>query len=148
METNPDFVIFDGGTNDGFNPTISPLGTFDHNRYDAPNDKTTSFSSAFEYTIYHMITAYPNAKIGYIIPYKQISYNGNIDVYDITGTAYFNRAIEICKKWGVPYLDLREKSDLCYQIPALQSKFSDFVHINGDGYDYSYNIVAEWLKTL
>lgn len=148
VETNPDFVLFDGGTNDGFNPTISPLGTFDANRYDVPNDRYSSFSSAFEYTIYQMITAYPNAKIGYVIPYKQVSYNGNIDVYDITGKAYFDRAIEICKKWGVPVLDLREKSILNYQITALQSKFTDFVHINGDGYDYSYNIVAEWMKTL
>ena len=147
-DTTPDFVIFDGGTNDGFNRTLSPLGSFDNARYDIPTDKNTSFSTAFEYIIYNLITAYPNSKIGYIIPYKQISYNQSLDVYDITGTAYFNRAIEICEKWGVPYLDLRKKSVLNYQIPALQSKFNDMVHINSDGYDYSYNIVAEWLKTL
>ena len=147
-ETSPDYVIFDGGTNDGFNSEISPLGTFDDSRYDQPTDKTTSFSSAFEYVIWQIITAYPNAKIGYIIPYKQISYNQSLDVYDITGKTYFDRAVEICEKWGVPYLDLRNKTALNYQVTALQSKFTDMVHINSDGYDYSYNIVAGWMKTL
>lgn len=147
-ETAPDYVIFDGGTNDNFNKTLSPLGTYDADRYDTPNDKTTSFSSAFEYTIVKIITAYPNAKIGYIVPYKLISYNQNIDAYDISGKSYFDRAVEICKKWGVPYLDLREHTPLNYQIEALQDNFTDFVHINSDGYDLTYNIVAKWLETI
>lgn len=148
VNINPDYIIFEGGVNDFFNPSLSPLGTYNPDRYDTPNDKTTSFSSAFEYCIYQMITAYPNAKIGYVVPYKMVSYNSNINVYDISGKAYFDRAVEICKKWGVPVLDMREQCDLNYQISALQSKFTDHVHINTDGYDYSYNVIGEWLKTL
>lgn len=147
-ETNPDFVIFDGGTNDAFNPMISPLGSFNPARYDIPADRTTSFSSAFEYTVISTITAYPNAKVGYVIPYKQVAYNSNIDVYDEIGKAYFDRAKEICKKWGVPCLDLREVSMLNYQIPAMQSKFIDQTHINVSGYDYSYDIIANWMQTI
>lgn len=147
-ETDPDYVIFDGGTNDAFNPAISPLGTFDPTRYDVPTDKTTSFSSAFEYTVVTMVSAYPNAKIGYVIPYKQVSYNVGLDVYDEIGKAYFDRAKEICKKWGVPCLDLREQSMLNYQIPALQSKFTDQTHINTNGYDYTYDMIAAWLQTI
>lgn len=146
-DTGPDYVIFDGGTNDGFNTTLCPLGDIDTTRYDVPSDETT-FTGAFESLIYKVVTAYPNAKIGYIIPYKQISYNSNIDVYDITGTAYFDRAIEVCEKWGVPYLDLRKKTVLNYQISAIQDKFIDMVHIDSDGYDYSYKIVGEWMKSL
>lgn len=148
VETDPDYVIFDGGTNDGFNRTLSPLGEFDPARFDTQTDKTTSFSTAFEYVIYTLKQTYPNAKIGYIAPYLQISYNQNIDVYDRTGRIYFDRAIELCEKWGVPYLDLRKKSNLNYQIPAMQKYYKDIVHINGDGYDYTVDIVYEWLKTL
>ena len=150
--TNPNYIIFDGGINDFYQTKASnadkfPIGEIDVERYIQPSDEAT-FANAFESYIYKTINKYPNAKIGYIIPYKIASKHPTYDIWETSGTAYFEMAISICKKWGIPYLDLREKTQMNYTIPSEQQFFNDNTHANALGYEKTLNIVEEWLKTL
>lgn len=135
-----DYIIFDGGANDYFNR--QPLGTMSSD-YSASGLDTSTFIGAFEQVCYNLISNYPATKIGYIIPYKMQT------AADIEAQkAYFDAAIECCKKWGVPYLDLRYMTDLNYNISSMTTYFKDNVHINKSGYQFTENIVAEWIRSI
>lgn len=103
-----DYVIFEGGTNDadlldestGLGAISSDYETFD----------TATFTGAFESLILKILTTYPDAKIGYIIPQKMGQ--GLFDSTNSKRRRYFDCAIEVCKKWGVPYVDLWNENPL------------------------------------
>ena len=76
--------------------------------------------------------------------------------------AFFEKAIEICRKWGIPYVDLWEN---CYLNPCLPwmvnlekteaENIADNIcyyayaqHLTGRGYDVTAEIIETWLKTL
>ena len=134
-----DYLIFDGGANDFFNRT--PVGTLSDN-YSGSYD-TTTVVGAFEQVCYNLLTNYPETKLGYIIPYKMQTY-ADIQVQK----TYFDALIEACKKWGVPYLDLRYMTGLNYNIASQQMYFKDSVHINKAGYVFTENIIAEWIRSI
>ena len=142
---NADYLIFEGGVNDHFHN--SPLGTFDPDRYDIPANPT-NFTEYFEKLISKLADEYPNSKVGYVIPYKMTSYNQTLDVYDNIGKQYFDRAKEICNKWGIPVLDMREKTPITWIQSNYRRYFTDEVHINKAGYTFTFEIIAEWMKTL
>ena len=109
-----DYIIFEGGTNDAdqLKSDDSNLGTIDYSKFS--DFDTSTFTGAFEALILKILTSYPNAKIGYIVAQKM-----GMTPYDSTNSArrqYFDRAIEVCKKWGIPYIDLWNGSPL---NPAL-----------------------------
>lgn len=135
-----DYLIFDGGANDFFNRIT--LGTISAD-YTANNLDTETYLGAMEQVCYNLLTNYPTSKIGYIIPYKMQGYQ------DIEGQkAYFDGAIEVCKKWGIPYLDLRYMCGLNYGIASMQQYFKDNVHIGKNGYQFTENIIAEWIRSI
>lgn len=102
-----DFVIFEGGCNDadilgedGLGEISDDFTTFD----------TATFSGAMESLILGLLTNWPDAKLGYIVAQKM----GNAP-YTSAGSLrrrYFDRAVEICEKWGIPVLDLWKTSPL------------------------------------
>lgn len=99
-----DYVIFEGGFNDGELLSADGIGVFSHSGY-SPSVSATDFTAAFEALVYQIITAFPAAKIGYIIPQKMgvsSSYSGE----DNLSRRFFDRAAEVCRKWGIPVLDL------------------------------------------
>lgn len=135
-----DYLIFDGGANDYFNRI--PLGEITTD-YSASALDTSTYIGALEQVCYNLITNYPYAKKGYIIPYKMQNYA------DIQAQKqYFDNAIDVCKKWGIPVLDMRYMCDLNYNIPSLQTYFKDNVHIAESGYRLTEGIVEEWIKTI
>ena len=135
-----DYIIFDGGANDYFNR--QPLGTMSDD-YSASSLDTSTYIGAFEQVCYNLISNYPDTKFGYIIPYKMQT------AADIEAQKeYFDAAIECCKKWGIPYLDLRYMTDLNYNISSLTKYFKDNVHINKAGYQFTENIIAEWIRSI
>ena len=75
---------------------------------------------------------------------------------------YFDEAVKICIKWGIPYLDLWNG---CYLNPRLPwmydpSKtaeendrentcfYADGQHLTAKGYDFTADIIESWLNSL
>jgi lysophospholipase L1-like esterase len=159
--TELDYLIFEGGTNDAdlLGWEEEKLGKFDIADYSGNYDDTT-FTGAVESLLYKAITYYPSAKIGFIIAQKMGTHavgfgEGNKRRH------YFNRVIEVCKKWGVPYIDLWESSILnprlkCYYDPELDAKgnteagkaYQDGQHLTAFGYDMISDAIEAWMKTL
>lgn len=140
FDSDTDYLIFDGGANDYFNRQA--IGTISAN-YSGSDLDTETYIGALEQVCYNLITNYPNSKLGYIIPYKMQTYG------DIQGQKnYFDNAIEVCKKWGIPVLDMRYMCALNYNIVSMQQYFKDNVHINKSGYALTENVVAEWMRSL
>ena len=168
-----DYVIFTGGTNDadiiGNAITASPeaFGSFSMNDYGGSYD-TSTFCGAFESICYRITNYWRGAKIGYIIPHKMgISSSG----YYVNGhysapenrRKYYETAKEICKKWGIPVLDLWNDCYLCPMVDHLCDHdqvmtpeeryaagllYADRQHLTSKGYDYETPMVEAWLKIL
>ena len=156
-----DYLIFEGGTNDADLLGIGSdkFGKLDISDYSGNYDDTT-FTGAVETLLYKAITYYPKAKIGFIIAQKMGTHA--IGFGDENKRRYyFNRVIEVCKKWGVPYIDLWEKSPInprlrCYFDPDLDAKgnteagmaYIDGQHLTAVGYDLISDAIEAWMMTL
>ena len=156
-----DYLIFEGGTNDAdlLGWDEAKFGTFDIADFSGNYDDTT-FTGAMESLLYKAITYYPRAKIGYIVAHRMgIRPNGygekNLRRH------YFLRAIEVCKKWGVPYLDLWEKSTINPMLPVYYNRelgpvenraegyaIIDGQHLSGVGYDMISPMIEAWILSL
>lgn len=133
MQSNADFVIFEGGVNDAWTESIE-LGTFNKS---ANIDSTTTFneetfSGALESLFNKAYKKYPKAHIMFVIA----SVNDNYSTYE-----YLNRAKEICEKWRVTPIDIRE-SGLNLMIEECVSLYgadgTDGVHPSKLGYEKFY----------
>lgn len=156
-----DYYIFDGGVNDAdrmYTDVETNLGTITPNDYSGSYN-TATFSGAFETLIYKALTYYPHIKLGYIVAQKMHNTVG-MERYTIKRT-FFDRAIEICKKWGVPYLDLWDGSTLNPFLTAdydstmttqenieAGKMYVDGQHLTPAGYDAIAPKIEAWMKTL
>ena len=128
-----DAIIFDGGVNDK-NNGIS-IGSITAG-YDATYD-TSTFCGALESSLQYIMDRYPLAVKLYIIPHSFAKDNSYVD-------SIYSKAIEICDKWNMPYLDMRKNSQI-----AMTSK-------NKSKYTYSPNSkkgdgvhpVESWYRTF
>ena len=91
-----DAIIFDGGVNDK-NNGIS-IGSITAG-YDATYD-TSTFCGSLESSLQYIMDRYPLAVKLYLIPHSFGKDNLYLD-------SIYEKAIEICKKWNMPYLDMR-----------------------------------------
>ena len=156
-----DYLILEGGTNDADLLGISSpsYGKLDLSDYSGNYDEKT-FTGALEALFYKAITYYPKAKIGFIIAKKMgvrpIGYGK-----DNKRRYYFLRAIEVCKKWGIPYIDLWDESPVnpslkCYFDPDLSKEenfkngkaYEDGQHLNDIGFDIISPAIEAWMMTL
>lgn len=126
-------IILDGGVNDKNNGiSIGSIAT----AYDATYDIST-FCGALERSLQYIMDRYPLAVKLYIIPHSFAKDNSYVD-------SIYSKAIEICDKWNMPYLDMRK----CSQI-AMTS-------VNKDKYTYNPNSkkgdgvhpVESWYRTF
>ena len=117
---NADYIIFEGGTNDAdligsiLNGNIpEKFGSVTDMDFSGEYDDET-FCGAVETVFYKAMQHWPSKKIGFIIAMKMghsgTSYNNRY--------AYFQKIMDICKKWGVPYLNLWDE---CPMNPRLES---------------------------
>ena len=128
-----DAIILDGGVNDKNNGL--PIGSIETN-YDASYN-TSTFCGALERSLQYIMDRYPLAVKLYIIPHSFAKDNSYVD-------SIYSKAIEICDKWNMPYLDMRK----CSQI-AMTS-------VNKDKYTYNPNSkkgdgvhpVESWYRTF
>lgn len=111
-----DAIILDGSVNDKNNGL--PIGSIETN-YDASYN-TSTFCGALESSLQYIMDRYPLAVKLYIIPHSFAKDNSYVD-------SIYSKAIEICDKWNMPYLDMRK----CSQI-AMTS-------VNKDKYTYNQN---------
>ncbi len=122
---NADYVIFEGGCNDADQMKDSGLGEISG---DYANFDTTTFSGALESLILKILTNWPTAKVGYIIPQKMYTGYSDYSAANHIHRKYFERAIEICEKWGIPYVDLWNR---CPLNPKLGTAGQFYVEENG-----------------
>lgn len=153
-----DYVIFEGGCNDADTLGESNLGTFSASGY-APTD-TSTFTGAFEVLVLKILNSFPNAKIGYIVAQKM----GVSDNYGSANNRYrkfFDRAVEICQKWGIPVIDLWNETPLNPKLAihydssltADQANengkcYTDGQHLTLTGYKKLQNPIEEFMRKL
>lgn len=122
-----DFVILQGGTNDGWDN--APVGEMT-----AADKKTgfdpSTFAGGLETLFSYAKRSFPTARIGYIINYQTpTKAYGTLD--DMS--AYYDLAKKICDKWEIPYLDLYNNAEINQKVLQMTSgRFAgDKIHLNG-----------------
>ena len=157
--TGADYIILEGGTNDadrigsilnGGTPTY--YGSWDETDYLTTFGKST-FCDAVQRLIQRVVTSFPSAKVGFIIAMKMgVTSNGYTKDTN-NRRAYFETIIQICKKWGVPVLNLWDE---CTMNPRLASHYTDgqdYLYADGqhptaNGYEVITPIIEAWMETL
>jgi lysophospholipase L1-like esterase len=137
-----DAIIFDGGVND-INSSI-PVGSIESG-YDASYN-TGTFCGALESALQYIMDTYPLTVKLYIIPHSFAKDNSYVD-------SIYSKAIEICEKWNMPYLDMRKYAQIAMTklnknkyTYNPNSKKGDGVHPNEQFYRTHYCPVID--KTL
>ena len=149
--SSPDVVTVFGS----FNDTYGILDTYgwgnitDHN--------TTTICGCMNTTFDNLITDYPNAVIGVIIPTPWKNRN-SVDTStasdpDATERAekYVEKLKQICEMRSIPYLDLYTKSNLYFWNADFRDAFSkdgDGTHPNTNGHKKISGQIAEFIKRI
>lgn len=128
----PDYILFEGGTNDAHLAT-STFGDISVG-YEAELDVST-FCGAFEYCLKTLRLNFMSSKIIYVRAHNMASR----DERQIT---LGELAIQMCKKWSIPYVDLYNEGGLNTQISEMIGVYtlneSDRTHPNSLGYELFY----------
>ena len=128
----PDAIIFDGGVND-LNNNIA-MGNISDS-YDSNYD-TTTICGAMESALQYVMDTFPLAVKLYIIPHS-FSKNNYVD-------SVHEKMIEICKKWNMPYLDMRKYS----QIAMTSKNKSKYTRNANSGVGDGVHPVESWYRTF
>lgn len=157
---SPDYIVFNGFTNDcniseGATAPDVPLGEMSEGYagFDIFGvTKEMPFSRCFEEVICAFMKYFPKAKLLFFRPHNM----GRRD--DFLQRQYGERAIAICKKWGIATVDLYSESGLNTFIPEQRDLFTndsygwgrgDCTHPNALGYELKYMpLIEAKLKTL
>ena len=162
-----DYVIFEGGTNDAdhigsiIGGTIpAEFGSYSDTNWGTNDAGTyygfdiTTFCGALEYLCKRLVTDYVGKKIGYICAHKMGAGQTDYTPEGNNRRAYFEYAMKICHKWGIPYLNLWDgcylnpKNPAHYTSGSSDSLYKDGQHLTGHGYDYISPMIEAWMKTL
>lgn len=127
-----DAIIFDGGVND-LNNNIA-MGNISDS-YDSNYD-TTTICGAMESALQYVMDTFPLAVKLYIIPHS-FSKNNYVD-------SVHEKMIEICKKWNMPYLDMRK----CAQIAMTSKNKSKYTRNANTGVGDGVHPVESWYRTF
>lgn len=155
-----DYIIIEGGTNDADILGDGGIGSFDaddfSDAYIQALDRDT-FSGALESVFYRLVTQMKGKHIGYLIPQKM----GHTEVLVARRRTYFDRAVAIAEKWGIPVLDLWkglyfnwrlsahwDQEMTTAQNEAAGNLYLDGQHLTTTGYAIQSPVIAEWMKTL
>ena len=158
-----DYIIFEGGGNDAdlfmryFDTMGERMGALNPRDFSGNYDRET-FIGALESIFYRATQYWFGKKIGFIIAHKMGPEWDKFKERKI----YFDVCAEVCRKWGIPCLDLWNG---CYLNPYLpwmyhsertpqenneinDGFYSDGQHLTALGYDFTTEIVEHWLLTL
>lgn len=126
----PDAIIFDGGVND-LNNNIA-MGNISDS-YDSNYD-TTTICGAMESALQYVMDTFPLAVKLYIITHS-FSKNNYVD-------SVHEKMIEICKKWNMPYLDMRK----CAQIAMTSKNKSKYTRNANTGVGDGVHPTETWYR--
>lgn len=145
----PDYIIFDGLTNDINGGAVQPLGEVSEG-YGSEFDNTT-FCGAFEHIVRTLKTSYPSSKLAYVHVHHMASRNLN------NQNIFGDKAEEICRKWGVPIADIYHSGGLNtfidemhkYTKATTEQPTGDRTHPTQEGYELFYiPIIESVLKSI
>ncbi len=156
----PDYVIFDGFTNDccksdGISYDV-PLGEtvegFESFDIFSVKKEGSTFTNCFENILSAFKKYFPTAKVIFVRPHNMGRRGEEIQ------KIYGERAIELCKKWGVTVADIYTCSDLNTFLPDHRDLYTadtynwgrgDGTHPNDRGYVEKYlPVIKEVLLSL
>ncbi len=131
-----DYLILEGGTNDADLLIDKPerFGEYDMADFSGNYDDST-FTGALEALFYKATKYYPTAKIGFIVAQKMGRPSTGYGP-EYKRRRFFLRAIEVCKKWGIPYLDLWEGCPLNPSLPSYYNPELSIEENEAQGYSY------------
>lgn len=159
-----DYIVIEGGTNDADllgNPALDSegtrLGSFSPEDYSGNYDRDT-FCGALESVFYRAGKYWMGKKICYIVAQKM----GMDPVSRDNRRRYFDEAVKICVKWGIPCLDLWHGCYLNPQLPWMYDStksaeendgenaglYADGQHLTARGYDVTADVIESWLNSL
>jgi len=152
-----DYIVIEGGTNDADLLGEARLGTFDPEYWGEDFDRDT-FSGALESVFCRATQFWPGKKIVFIIAQKM----GVNPICFAGRRRYFDRAAEICRKWGIPCLDLWNGCYLNPHLPWMYDStktpeenregnigyYVDGQHLTARGYDVTADIIDSFLRTV
>ncbi len=158
-----DYYIVEGGTNDAdlLGLDTDKYGTLDMGDYTSNTWDTDKFYNALDSIFYKATHYWPHAKVGYIVAPKMGTSSGGYTAEKSKRRFYFEMAIEVCKKWGIPYIDLW---DGCSMNPRntkhydssldkqgnidAGSLYYDGQHPTTAGYDFMTPMIESWIRSL
>ena len=146
-----DYVILHGGVNDAWGDTkvYAPVGVMTDS-FDRKDFDVTTYAGALEELFHYTYTQFPKAKVGYIINFATPLATGIGHVADME--EYYAVGMDICRKWGVPYLDLYHNETVNETVMEVTKQpfryMADAVHPNAAGYERLYPIIGDWMETL
>jgi lysophospholipase L1-like esterase len=114
---------------------------------------TNTYCGAIESLFKRLLTTYPNAKIGVIIAQK-MGVSNNYTKEGNNRRAYFEVLIQLCEKWGIPYINLWDKGRLNPKLSVYYTNgsegeyYTDGQHLTAKGYDLISPMIEEWMRTL
>lgn len=127
----PDFVVFEGYTNDAYGSAESDpefnssgserdvtacYGTYDEENF-GPTFDTSTFCGSFEQTIYTMKQKWPGSKLVYITIHKSGARNFDIQ------TKLRELTVGMCEKWDIAVVDMFANSTLDTRNANEMSKY-------------------------
>ncbi len=132
----PDFVCFDGLTNDAYPGTLKKLGIITES-YCGEYDCST-FCGAFERICFLLREKYADSRIFYVCVHK-------MPTRDMETQKILQKAARmICEKWSIPYVDVFRQGQLNTCIDEMRRKYSydrtecltdgNGTHLNAEGY--------------
>ena len=132
----PDYVIFNGNTNDWGNVSMGEIS----DSFDSEVDIETYYG-AFESLLRKLKTNFPDAKIIYVSAHKMSS-RGISEKHRFTQAAY-----EICERYSTPYVDIFGESTMNTYFDNFIGKYTisptDATHPNELGYEKYYTPLIE-----
>ena len=130
----PDFVIFDGLINDAFASVSNTdlIGTISDS-YNVSDFASGTFCGEFEKVCHLLKTKYVGTNIIYLLCHK---INGITESHQNT---LVNLAIDICKKWAIPFVDIYNGGGLNSFVNILKTTYTyEGTHPNELGYRTYY----------
>ncbi len=109
----PDMIVFDGGTNDAYEPVLERLGDAE-----ADDTRTDTFAGAFRKTVEEMKKIWPGAKIVYVAVHR-LAYRDR-EVQE----ALHGIETAVCARMGVAVVNLYDECELDTADEAMCRKYS------------------------
>ncbi len=122
-DKEPDFVLFNGGTNDAMYLVDNGIEDYGQVREGQYGGFDNTFAGAFEETIRRMRRKWPNAGIIYVAAHK-------LDRDEKVQQALHGLEMEACRKWGVTVANVYEDAPLDTKNNLEQRAAYSFDEVN------------------